>query len=97
MKKFLVKNSDYFYFVFRVIIGILFMLHGFTKLPGIFGGSTTIISLMALAALIEVVGGFFIVIGLLVRYTASVAAVEMLFAYFMAHVGNGLSPLQNNG
>ena len=97
INKFLEKKSAYFYFAFRIIIGLLFMLHGIQKLPGIFNGNTAIFSLIALAALIEVIGGLFLVIGLLTRYISLISAIEMLFAYFMAHASNGLSPLANRG
>ncbi|HVY01607.1 MAG TPA: DoxX family protein [Candidatus Nanoarchaeia archaeon] len=94
MKKFFDKNGDYFYFAFRVIVGVLFILHGWMKL-GMFKADP--ISLMALAFLIEVIGGLFIVVGAFVRCTAVIAGIEMIFAYFMAHAGTALSPLANKG
>jgi putative oxidoreductase len=56
-----------------------------------------LVSLMGLAMIIEVVGGALIILGLFTRTTAAIAAVEMLFAYFMAHASNGWSPLANKG
>ncbi len=97
MKGFLEDKGDYFYFVFRVIVGLLFLLHGVQKMPGIFNGTTSLFSLMGLAGIIELVGGAFLVIGLLTRYVALISAVEMLVAYFMVHFPNGLSPLENKG
>jgi putative oxidoreductase len=97
MKDFLENKKDYFYFVFRVVVGLLFLLHGLQKIPGIFNGATSIFSLIGLAGIIETVGGAFLVIGLLTRYVALISAVEMLVAYFMAHFPNGLSPLANKG
>jgi len=97
IKKFLDKKSDYFYFVFRVIIGLLFLLHGIQKTPGIMNGSTSLFSLIGIAALIEVVGGIMIIVGLLTRYVALVAAVEMLVAYFKVHFPGGINPLVNKG
>jgi putative oxidoreductase len=99
MKKFLEKNSSTFYFVFRVLIGIGFLLHGIMKLPGILDGSTSILSLMGLAGIIEVVGGAFLIVGLFVRPVAVISAIEMLVAFFYMHVAsNGtLNPLANRG
>ena len=97
IKKFLTNNGDYFYFAFRVIIGILFILHGWMKVSAIMVGKMELISLMGLAGVIETVGGLFIVIGLLTQWTALIAAIQMAFAYFMAHASNGLSPLANKG
>ena len=94
----LLKGKEgYFYFVFRVVIGLLFLLHGLPKVQGVLGGKTAVLSLMALAGVIEVVGGLLIVLGLFTRYTAGVSAIEMIFAYFMAHASRGLSPLKNGG
>ena len=95
MKDFVSKHSDYFYLVFRVIIGGIFLLHGIQKMPGIFNGSTD--GLMFFAGIIETIGGIIIILGLLTRYVAAVTAIEMLVAYFMVHLPMGLSPLMNKG
>lgn len=99
MKKFLEKNASTFYFFFRVLVGIGFLLHGLMKWPGIMDGSMSIFSLMGLAAIIETVGGVFLIVGFLVRTTAVVSAIEMLYAFIMVHtLGNGtLNPLANKG
>lgn len=96
-RHFFEKNADYFYFAFRVIVGVLFILHGWMKLQGIMGGNMQIMSLMGLAMLIEILGGLFIVVGFLTRWTALIAAIEMVVAYFMSHFPNGISPLANRG
>lgn len=94
-KKFVKKNADYFYFVFRILIGLMFFLHGFAKVQsGVFSGPSV---LMVAASSIELVAGLFIIFGLFIRYTAFVGAIEMAVAYFMAHFPNGLSPLANRG
>ncbi len=95
--RYLEDKSEYFYFVFRVLVGGMFLLHGVQKMPGIIDGSTAVWSLFGLAGIIEVVAGTFVLLGLLTQYTALVAAVEMLVAYFMIHFPNGWSPLVNKG
>lgn len=99
MNKFLDKNADTLYFVFRVLIGIGFLLHGIAKLPGMFDGSTSVMSLFFWAGVIEVIGGAFLIIGLFVRPVAVISAIEMLVAFFYIHVGgNGtINPLENGG
>lgn len=97
IKKFLDKKSDYFYFVFRVVIGLLFLLHGIQKTPNVMNGSVSLFSLIGIAAVIEVIGGVMIIVGLLTRYVALVAAVEMLVAYFKVHFPGGINPLVNKG
>ena len=96
--KLIKKCHSYFYFVFRVVVGILFFLHGGQKLFGWFGyDAAQLISFMGLAGVIEFFGGLFIVLGLLTRLSALIGALEMLVAYFMAHAPQGLIPLVNKG
>ncbi len=94
-------NKDYFYFVFRVFVGLLFLQHGLQKLFGMFGGlggqPAELFSLMGLAGIIETFGGVAIALGLFTRLVAFVTAVEMAVAYFMAHAPNGPIPLTNFG
>ena len=96
-------NKDYFYFVFRVFIGLLFLQHGLQKLFGAFGGvagngqPVELFSLFGLAGLIEFVAGIAIAVGLFTRLAAFISAIEMLVAYFMVHAPNGLIPLVNQG
>lgn len=95
MNKFLENNSEYFYLVFRVIVGVLFFMHGLMKVSAITSFSFS--SLMFYAGLIELVGGAFVVIGLFVRPVALIAGIEMIGAFFMAHAPSGLNPLANKG
>lgn len=97
VSKILKKNGDKLYFVFRVLVGLLFFLHGWMKVSAIAGGQMEFMSLMGLAAVIETVGGIFIVVGFLTRPVAAIAGIQMVFAYFMAHASGGLSPLTNKG
>ncbi len=97
MKQFMEKNSDYFYFVFRVVIGLLFLLHGISKIQMLSQGKITLVSLIGLAMIIEVAGGVMILLGLLTRYVSLITAVEMIVAFFKAHVPQGINPLTNGG
>ena len=94
-------NKDYFYFVFRVFVGLLFLQHGLQKLFGMFGGvggqPVELFSLFGLAGLIEFIAGLAIAFGLFTRLVAFISAIEMLVAYFMAHAKAGLIPLVNQG
>ena len=93
------QYGDYFYFVFRVFVGLLFAQHGAQKLFGWFTANPPVelVGLMGLAGLIEVVGGLFLALGLFTRLVALVAALEMAVAYFMAHFPQGWIPIQNQG
>ena len=96
-KSFFQGHAPKFYVVFRILVGLMFLLHGIGKVQGIYAGSLALFSLMGLAALIETLGGLLILIGLAVRPAALVSALEILIAYFMAHASKGLSPLSNGG
>lgn len=63
--------------------------------PG--GGSAELISLMGLAGILEVFGGLLIVLGFLTRPVAVVLALEMVIAYFRAHLPQGMVPYSNGG
>src|SRR3989344_892173 len=95
------KIQDYFYFLFRVVVGVLFLQHGGQKLFGWFGGlggnPAELISLMGLAGVIEFFGGLAIVLGLFTRLAAVITAAEMIIAYFMVHLPQGQIPLLNQG
>ena len=95
------KIQDYFYFLFRVVVGVLFLQHGGQKLFGWFGGlggnPAELIGLMGLAGVIEFFGGLAIILGLFTRLAAVITAAEMVIAYFMVHLPQGPTPLLNQG
>jgi putative oxidoreductase len=89
--------------ILRIGAGLLFFMHGAPKLLGWFGGmgpeggSAELFSLMGLAGVLEVFGGLAIALGALTRPVAAVLALEMLIAYFYAHVPRGAVPYVNGG
>ena len=91
--KFFVKKEDYWYTIFRVIAGLVFILHGLMKFGNGIPGNT----LMLVAGIIELVAGAAIILGLGTRLFALIGAIEMIVAWFMAHVSKGWNPLQNGG
>jgi putative oxidoreductase len=86
------------YGLFRACVGLLFVQHGLQKLFGLLGGSAVpLASPPGVAGVIELVGGLLIAVGLLTRLVAGVAAVEMIVGQFIAHIPQGLVPIQNGG
>jgi putative oxidoreductase len=86
--------------VLRIMTGLLFLEHGTQKLLGFPPSEHTfpsLFSLMGLQGVLELVGGFLIVIGLLTRPVAFILAGDMAVAYFMAHAPQGFFPTQNGG
>lgn len=87
--------------ILRIVVGLLFMLHGAQKLLGfpdpmakLQPGAPTIIKV---AGFIELVGGALIVVGLLTSLAALIAAGEMAVAYFKQHAAAGFWPTLNGG
>ena len=89
------KYGGYFYFVFRILIGVVFFLHGWGKFFG--ANAVQPASLFGVAGIIELVAGVLIVLGLFTRGVAIVTALEMLVAWFVAHAPSGWNPLMNHG
>jgi putative oxidoreductase len=85
----------------RIVAGGLFMLHGTAKLfhvPHVASfDNVQLMSLVGVAGLLELVGGFLLLIGLLTRPVAFILSGEMAVAYFMAHQPRGLLPIMNGG
>ncbi len=76
------------------------MQHGGQKLLGYPPGGHQIdhiMTLMGLAAVLELGGGALILLGFLTRPVAFILSGEMAVAYFMAHAPGGFWPAQNKG
>ena len=100
MERFLGRYASYFYAIFRIVVGFLFMLHGTQKLfawppSGKPGGELA--GLMLVGAILELVCGLLILFGFFASLAAFVASGEMAVAYFMVHQPNGALPIQNGG
>jgi putative oxidoreductase len=90
--------------LFRIVMGLLFTLHGTTSVLGLFGGSRGSGHALEVglwpgwyAGVIQLVGGSLIMIGLLTRPAAVLASGSMAYAYFVVHQPEGLLPVQNGG
>ncbi|HUE77892.1 MAG TPA: DoxX family protein [Longimicrobiales bacterium] len=89
--------------VLRIGAGLLFMQHGAQKLLGMFGGvdgqgaTVELMTQYGLAGVLELGGGFLIVIGLFTRPVAMILVIEMIAAYVLAHIPQGAVPIQNGG
>lgn len=85
----------------RIIVSLLFLEHGTSKLLG-FPESPMpmpdpLPPMLLASAVLELVGGALLAAGLFTRITAFVVAGEMAVAYFMAHAPRGFFPLVNMG
>ena len=92
------KCNETCWAIFRIVFGILFLMHGLQKFGIIGDGAAfSMMSLMGVAGIIEIIVGILVVIGYLVRWAAILGAIQMAVAYFMVHFPQGLSPLANKG
>src|ERR1700712_1733155 len=84
--------------LFRIFFGLLFLCHGTS---GLFGwpaaAEAPTGSLLWVAALIELITGILITIGLFTRPAALLASGTMAVAYFPQHLPSGFWPINNNG
>lgn len=90
--------------LFRVVLGLLFALHGAASLFGVFGGNRGSGEAIPLgtwpgwyAALIQLVGGVLVLVGLSTRVAAVICSGSMAYAYFVVHQPEALLPLNNGG
>jgi putative oxidoreductase len=85
--------------LFRIVVGLLFACHGADKLFGTFGGQTPPAGTWPgwYAAVIELVGGSLVLLGLGTRAAAFISSGAMAYAYFKVHQPQGLWPIENSG
>jgi putative oxidoreductase len=83
--------------VLRIMTGLLFLEHGTQKLFAFPGPGPALTTLLVVQALLELVGGILILIGLFTRPVAFILAGDMAAAYFMAHAPRGFFPTLNGG
>jgi putative oxidoreductase len=102
MERVLGRYSEPAYALMRIVVGFLFACHGAQKILGWLGGidtagGTANFGLIWVAGAIELVGGGLVATGFLAGSAAFVCSGEMAVAYFMAHQGQALLPIQNKG
>src|SRR5947209_6334099 len=99
--KFLSRYEANAYFLLRIVFGFLFMCHGLQKtfLPQLLHGHQVAPGLTVdfLGAVIELVAGLLVFLGLFTRIAAVIASGEMAVAYFMVHAKGGFFPIVNHG
>ena len=89
--------------ILRIVVAFMFIQVGSAKwfafpaavMPG--GGTAPVGSLVWVAAVLEVVGGALLLLGLFTRPVAFILSGEMAFAYFMGHAPSGFWPVLNQG
>lgn len=91
------KGKGVLYLLFRLVFGVLFLMHGLTKFGIPSGTPVDLASMMGVAGVVEIFVGIMLVLALFTRLAAVAGIVEMLVAYFMVHIPQGMNPLSNGG
>ena len=98
---FLERYQPQLHALLRIVTGLLFLEHGTAKLFGfpVFpeGMPHPLPTLILASAIIELVCGLLVAVGLFTRLAAFIAAGEMAVAYFMAHFPKSFWPIVNMG
>jgi len=98
MANFMSSYRSQVYAIFRVVLGLLFALHGAQKfgiLLDVRPGTPDLVTYVA--GPIEIVAGLMIAIGFLTHWAAFLASGLMAVAYWMAHGTTALLPQENGG
>ena len=101
MQQILSAYQPHAYAAMRIVVGLLFICHGFQKGLGLFGGingaSAPLFSLFGIAGWLEIVLGAMITLGVFTVVAAFLASGEMAVAYFIGHFPQGFWPILNQG
>lgn len=99
-------HAPAFLALLRIVTALLFIEHGTQKLFGFPPGSSMptpeALSMIWWAAIIELIPGALVLLGLFTRPAAFIAAGEMAFAYWIGHfprlpLPEGFFPVNNDG
>ena len=89
--------------LYRIVVGLLFTCHGAASLFGVLGAEAAGRTVDAgawpgwYAAVIQLVCGSLVLLGLGTRGAAFLAAGSMAYAYFKVHQPTALWPMENGG
>jgi putative oxidoreductase len=93
------RFRPYILSILRIVVGLLFLQHGLSKVFNFPAPSPvpSLSGLLILAAILETVGAALFLVGAYTRIVAFILSGEMAFAYFMAHAPHSFYPVVNAG
>ncbi|MGW1291814.1 DoxX family protein [Streptomyces sp. NPDC002533] len=93
------QAQPYVLSLFRFVVGLLFTFHGVATLFGVLGATEAAAGAWPrwYAALIQLVCGALVTLGLGTRAAAFLASGSMAYAYFKVHQPQAFLPIENGG
>jgi putative oxidoreductase len=96
------KYADHAYALLRIVTGFLFLFHGAQKILGVLADvQPPVGSQLWFGGIIELIGGFMVLLGFQTRVAAFLCSGTMAVAYVQFHwkfqIGPGLFPAINKG
>jgi len=91
--------APYVLSILRIVVALLFLQHGLSKLFGFPApmAPPAALSMEWFAGMIEFGGGLLVTVGLFTRAAALIMSGEMAVGYFMFHAPQGFFPILNHG
>lgn len=98
MERLLGRYAPLLYALTRIVAGMMYLMHGTTKLidwpPGArASGAVNLFTLLGTAAVIETTCGVLIMIGLFTRWACFIASGQMAAAYFLRQLPFAILPI----
>ena len=93
------RFAPYVLSIMRIMVALLFLQHGLSKYFGFPQAMDAfpVFSLVWFAALIELVGGILVALGLFTRIAAFIMSGQMAVGYFLFHAPKSFFPILNHG
>jgi putative oxidoreductase len=93
------RFRPYILSILRIVIGLLFLQHGLSKVFNFPAPSPvpSLSGIFILAAILETIGAALFLVGAFTRIVAFILSGEMAFAYFMGHAPRSFYPVVNGG
>jgi putative oxidoreductase len=93
------RLAPYVLSILRIMVALLFLQHGLSKLFGFPSPMTPppFLTMEWISGVIEFAGGVLLTLGLCTRPAAFIMSGEMAVGYFMFHASQGFFPILNHG